>query len=100
MRDGELVACDAVTVQPRFVARTDGLEGLGLTLAEHPMGRHIETDPTGLAAPGVWAAGNCADLQAVVGGAADGGVRAAGMLNLDLVREDGRLAVAATARAG
>jgi len=100
MRDGDLVPCRAVAVQPRMLARTDGLEGLGLTLAEHPMGRQIETDDLGVAAPGVWAAGNCADLGATVAGAIDAGVRAAAQMNVDLAGEETRLALAATGRAG
>jgi thioredoxin reductase len=102
MRDGELVPCEAVAVMPRFVARTAGLEGLGLRVVEHAMGvgEHIEVDATGLAAPGVWAAGNCADHIATVAGAADQGVRAAAQLNADLIGEDTRLALAATPRAG
>ncbi len=95
--DGELVARDAIVVMPRFVARTDGLEGLGLRIAEHEfgVGAHVETDELGrTSVPGVWAAGNVTDLVAAVSGAVDGGVRSAAQLNADLIGEDVRRATA------
>jgi thioredoxin reductase len=95
MRDGRLVAREAMAVMPRFVARTAGLEGLGLRVVEHPMGvgEHVEVDATGrTSVPGVWAAGNVADLMATVVGAADQGVRAAAMINMDLLMSGVQLA--------
>ena len=69
---GEVVAVDALAVAPRFVARAEVLTSLGLEPTEHPMGigSFINADPTGATAvPGVWVAGNVADLMAqVVGG--------------------------------
>ncbi len=47
------------------------------------------------AVPGVWVAGNAADLMAQVVGAAEAGVRAAAAINADLIAEDTRHAVAA-----
>ncbi len=47
------------------------------------------------AVPGVWIAGNAADLMAQVVGAADAGVRAGAAINADLIAEDTRHAVAA-----
>ena len=93
---GRVVPRSAVTVTPRFVARSAVLAGLGVTVVEHPrgVGSHVETDPTGLtAAPGVWAAGNVADLMTQVVGSASAGVTAGAAINADLVAEDTRLAV-------
>ncbi|MFD0688142.1 NAD(P)/FAD-dependent oxidoreductase [Actinomadura fibrosa] len=98
---GRVVPLDALVVAPRFVARSAVLTGLGLKATEmvvngHVMGERIETGPGGATAvPGVWAAGNVADLAETVIGSAAAGVRAAGMINADLVAEDTRLAVAA-----
>lgn len=95
---GELVERQALVVMPRFVARTDGLDGLGLTVVSHPMGvgEHLEVDQTGLTSvPGVWAAGNVANLMAQVVGSADAGVMAGAAINRDLIFEDTARAVAA-----
>jgi thioredoxin reductase len=93
---GRVVPRSAVTVTPRFAARSDVLAGLGVTTVEHPrgVGSHVETDPSGLTAvPGVWAAGNVADLMTQVVGSASAGVTAGAAINADLVAEDTRLAV-------
>ncbi|WP_433557010.1 NAD(P)/FAD-dependent oxidoreductase [Pseudonocardia xinjiangensis] len=93
---GRVVPVKAVTVMPRFTARSDVLTGLGLTTVEHPMGigTHIETDDRGLTAvPGVWAAGNVTDLLAQVIGAAAAGVTAGAAINADLIADDTRVAV-------
>ncbi len=98
LRSGELIARQALVVGPRFVAHTDGLSDLGLTTIAHPLGvgEYIDADATGLTTiPGVWVAGNVADLTAVVVGAADAGVRIAAAVNADLIAEDTRHAVAA-----
>lgn len=100
MGNGEVIACRAVTVMPRFVARGNVLAGLGLEAKAHPMsadvGEQIEADATGLTAvPGVWVAGNVTDLIAHVVGAANAGVMAGAAINADLVAEDTRHAVAA-----
>jgi thioredoxin reductase len=88
LRSGDLVPCGAVAVGPRFLARLDGLEGLGLEAVEHPMGvgRHIEVDAQWRTnVPGVWAAGNVTDLMANVAGAVDQGVKAGAMLHMDAI---------------
>jgi thioredoxin reductase len=100
LRGGEVVARRALTVTPRFVARAQLLGGLGLETVAHAMGasvgEHVAADPTGrTAVPGVWVAGNVADLMAQVVGAAEAGVRAGAMINADLVEEETRAAVAA-----
>jgi hypothetical protein len=61
------------------------------------MGEHIPVDPAGRTQiPGVWAAGNAADLAAQVGGAAAAGAMAGAQINADLVAEETRQAVAAS----
>ncbi|MGI5156451.1 NAD(P)/FAD-dependent oxidoreductase [Microbispora sp. CA-102843] len=98
--DGREFGVDAVTVAPRFVARSDLYEQLGGALTEHPAGAFIATDPMGRTEiPGVWAAGNSSDLAAMVAAATGAGVMAAASVNADLVAEDAAAAVKArTAR--
>ena len=96
--DGTLVGRNALAVSPRMVARAGFLSDLGLRPAEHPsgMGEHVPADPAGRTdVPGVWVAGNVADLSAQVGGAAASGAVAAAQINADLVAEETRQAVAA-----
>jgi thioredoxin reductase len=98
MGGGEVVARRAVAVMPRFVARAKMLAGLGLETTVHPLGvgEHVEADATGLTTvPGVWVAGNVADLMAQVVGAAEAGVRAGAAINADLIAEDTEHAVTA-----
>lgn len=98
MSGGEVIARRIVVVMPRFVARTEMLAGLGLETTVHPLGvgEQVESDATGLTAvPGVWVAGNVADLMANVIGAAESGVRAGAAINADLVAEDTERAVTA-----
>ena len=97
LASGRVVPRRALVVMPRFDARVDALADLGLVAVEHPrgVGRYLRTDATGQTdAPGVWAAGNVTDPMAQVMGAAAAGVTAAGALNMDLILEDARLAVA------
>ena len=97
---GRVVPCRAVAVAPRFSARVDVLTSLGLEtteqrIGEAAVGTYVPADPTGATAvPGVWVAGNVADLTVQVVGAASAGVRAAA-INADLIAEDTRRAVAA-----
>jgi thioredoxin reductase len=96
LASGRVVPRSALTVMPRYAARSDVLAGLGVSTVEHPrgVGSHVETDPTGLTAvPGVWAAGNVTDLMAQVVAAAAAAVTAGAAINADLVTEDTRLAV-------
>jgi thioredoxin reductase len=101
---GGLVPLEAVTVQPRFVAREELLAGLGLAAAPHPMGpevgSQVPADAMGRTdVPGIWVAGNARDVTASVSGAVDTGMRTAGALLADLLAEDrdraGRRAAAA-----
>jgi thioredoxin reductase len=88
---GRRINLDAVIVAPRAMARAELLAPLGLKptdvrLGEYVIGTHIEADPSGATAePGVWVAGNLADIQAQVISAAAAGLVAAAAINLDLV---------------
>lgn len=96
MRRGVVVPLHVLAVGPRFVARSSVLATLGLvpTANPHGIGESIAADPTGLTAvPGVWVAGNVADLMAQVLSAADSGASAAHAINADLVSEDVQNAV-------
>ena len=98
MADGTVCEREVIVVMPRFIARAEFLVDLGLTLTDHPKGagRYIEADETGLTnVPGVYVAGNVANLMAQVGGAAADGAVAASAINMELVTEDARAAVAA-----
>ena len=98
LKDGSVVARDALAVSTRMVARAGFLSSLGLHPEEHPsgMGEHIRVDATGRTeVAGVWAAGNVADIAAQVGAAAAQGAFAAAQINFDLVNEDTELAVLA-----
>jgi thioredoxin reductase len=68
-----------------------GVHGFLHTLG---LGQRIEADGTGrTGVPGVWVAGNVADLAATVAGAASAGVLAGAAINNDLVAEDTQVAV-------
>ncbi|WP_246645328.1 FAD-dependent oxidoreductase [Nonomuraea ceibae] len=101
LADGRVVPVEAVVVAPRFTARAGVLAGLGLEpvdheMAGHVLGSHIAADPTGATeVPGVWVAGNVANVAEVVIGSVAAGVKAAGAINADLVAEETREAVAA-----
>jgi thioredoxin reductase len=97
MADGRVVARQSVVVAPQMMARSGVLSSLGLGPVPHPMGlgEFIESDAFGLTAePGVWVAGNVADLSAGVIGAAAAGMVAATAVNADLIADDTRRAVA------
>jgi thioredoxin reductase len=98
LRDGTVVAREALAVAPRMAARAGFLAGLGLRPAQHPSGagEHIPADPSGRTeVPGVWVAGNVTDLAAQVGAAAAAGAMAGAQINADLVAEETRQAIAA-----
>ncbi|MEO3842721.1 NAD(P)/FAD-dependent oxidoreductase [Streptomyces sp. B22F1] len=98
LADGTVVPRQALAVATRMVARGGFLAGLGLTPVPHPsgMGEHVPADATGRTdVPGVWAAGNVADMTAQVGAAAAAGAMAGAQINADLAAEDARRAVAA-----
>ncbi|MFP3962216.1 NAD(P)/FAD-dependent oxidoreductase [Actinomadura fulvescens] len=94
LRSGEVVARQAVVVSPRFTARADVFESLGLKAVElemggHVFGSHIPADASGATSvPGVYVAGNVTDLKAQVISSAAAGLNAAAMINNELVEED------------
>ncbi|HVW35003.1 MAG TPA: bifunctional NAD(P)/FAD-dependent oxidoreductase/class I SAM-dependent methyltransferase [Acidimicrobiia bacterium] len=88
---GERLDADAVVVGPRFRARAEAFEPLGLRPADHPsgLGTFLETDATGATAvPGVYAAGNVTDPSAQVLQAAAQGSRVGAMISHSLAQED------------
>ncbi|MGY1638818.1 NAD(P)/FAD-dependent oxidoreductase [Geodermatophilus sp. SYSU D00742] len=101
LASGEVVPRTALVVAPRFTARADLLAPLGLVAEPlevdgHVVGSRIPAGPTGATAvPGLWVAGNVADLHAKVVSSAASGVDAGAAVNADLIAEDVRLAVAA-----
>jgi thioredoxin reductase len=100
LADGSVVARQALAVGARMTARAGFLSDLGLKASEHPsgMGTHVPADPAGRTeVPGVWAAGNVADLSAQVGASAAAGALAGAVINADLVEEETRRAVEAQA---
>ncbi|MBO4204827.1 bifunctional NAD(P)/FAD-dependent oxidoreductase/class I SAM-dependent methyltransferase [Micromonospora echinofusca] len=99
LASGEVVELDALVVTSRVTARAGFLAGLGLTPVDvefggHVVGSQIPADANGATAvPGVWAAGNVADVRAQVIVAAAAGTTAGAAINADLVEEDTRHAV-------
>jgi thioredoxin reductase len=100
LRAGGTVPVQALAVQPRFTARAQVLASLGIEPAEqliggHVIGSYVPAGPGGATAvPGVWVAGNVADLQAQLISSAAAGLSTAAALNADLVEEDIRNALA------
>ena len=99
---GEVVPRSVVVVAPRFTANAGVLASLGLEATEQEMRGHVvgsavvPADPTGATAvPGVWVAGNVADMSAQVVVSAAAGLRAGAMINAELVLADARITVAA-----
>ncbi|WP_110205489.1 NAD(P)/FAD-dependent oxidoreductase [Nocardioides daejeonensis] len=96
--DGTVLEREILAVGTLMEARADYLADVGLEPVPHVsgMGVHLAVDPQGrTSVPGVWAAGNVADLSAQVGAAAAAGALAGAMINMDLVVEEGAAAVAA-----
>ncbi|MEU7469196.1 NAD(P)/FAD-dependent oxidoreductase [Streptomyces sp. NPDC044984] len=106
LADGRRSAVRHLVVAPRFTARLDGLAGLDLETAELRLfgqvaGSYVVTDPQGATSvAGVYAAGNITSLTETVIGSAAAGLKAAAALNLDLITEDTRRAVAAAVPPG
>ena len=91
LADGTLVELDAVVVAPRMVAASPVLDALGLSAEDHPsgMGQQYPSGPMGrTSVPGVWVAGNVADVGAQVQGAAAAGTMAGAAINADLIEAD------------
>jgi thioredoxin reductase (NADPH) len=104
LADGRVVPREVVVVAPRFTARSAVLAGLGIEPEEQRMGdtvigTAVPTGPDGATSvPGVWVAGNVADLRAQVVASAAQGLMAGARINADLVEEDTALAVARRAQ--
>jgi SAM-dependent methyltransferase len=98
--NGKVIALDAVAVGPRFAARSTILESLGIKPVDmemngHVVGSRIPADDNGATAvPGVWVAGNVTNLGATVAVAAAAGQTTGAMINMDLIAEEARTAVA------
>jgi thioredoxin reductase len=99
LESGEVIARDALVVAPRFTANAALLAGLGIQPVDQVVhgavrGTRVPADPTGLTeVPGVWVAGNAADVTAQVMSSAAQGMTAATAINVDLVFEEARTAV-------
>ena len=96
------MSLDALIVAPRMTANAELLAPLGLTpsevrMGEQVMGTQIEADPSGATSvPGVWVAGNLANIAAQVITSAAGGLTAGAAINADLAAEDAKRAVGTT----
>ncbi|SEP23764.1 NAD(P)/FAD-dependent oxidoreductase [Trujillonella endophytica] len=103
---GAVVPRRALVAQSRVRAPGEALAGLGLEPAEVGMNGVVfgSVLPVGTdgatAVPGVWVAGNAGDVRAQVVVAAAQGLAAAGQINMDLVLEETRAAVAARTAVG
>jgi thioredoxin reductase/protein-L-isoaspartate O-methyltransferase len=97
--DGTRVPLDALVVAPICTARAELLAPLGVhpvdvRVGDHVLGTQVEADPTGAtAAPGVWVAGNVANIQAQVISSAAAGLAAGAAINADLIAADAERAV-------
>ena len=100
--DGSVRPLEALVVGAPVAVRAGILVGLGLELADHPMGmgQFVATDATGATSlPGVWAAGNVTDLSAQVITSAAAGLWAGAQINASLTADDERAALEAYRRA-
>ncbi|MFJ6538782.1 NAD(P)/FAD-dependent oxidoreductase [Paenarthrobacter sp. NPDC091711] len=97
LASGTMIPVDAVVTGPRLEARSGVLGTLGVPTVEHPMGvgSHVDVNPMGGATPvpGVYAAGNVADLMGQVMASAAAGVMAGAAINADLMMEETNRAV-------
>jgi thioredoxin reductase len=99
LTSGEVVAREALVVAPRSTANAGLLAGLGIEPVDQVVhgavrGTRVPADPTGLTAvPGVWVAGNLADVTAQLTASAAQGTAAATAIDVDLVLEAARAAV-------
>jgi thioredoxin reductase len=100
LTDGHVVSRRVLAVVTATMARTDGLDGLGLPMEELPggMGRRFRTGMAGTTdVPGVWVAGNATDLTAQVGASAAAGALAGAHMNAHLATADTTAALTAAA---
>lgn len=101
LQGGAFIPLQALVVAPRFTARATLLHTLGLEVTDqeingHVVGTYVAADAMGATSvPGVWVAGNVADLGAQVVTAAAAGLKAGAAINADLIAEETTHAVAA-----
>lgn len=99
LSDGRVVDRQVVVVGPRFEARSELLLSLGIEPSDqlfegHSIGSYVLADSDGRTeVPGVWVAGNVADVSDQVMAAAASGVKAAAGINADMVDEEVAAAV-------
>ncbi|MGC4807856.1 methyltransferase domain-containing protein [Micromonospora sp. DT233] len=97
---GGVVALDALVVGAEASAAAGVLGSLGLAATQvlvggQVVGAQVDADGVGATAvPGVWVAGNVADVRAQVVTSAAAGLTAAAAINADLVAEETDVAVA------
>ncbi|MFE2437949.1 NAD(P)/FAD-dependent oxidoreductase [Streptomyces sp. NPDC059409] len=102
LADGTLVERRVLAVATRMEARTEGLDGLKLPMEDLPdnMGRRFASAMAGTTeVPGVWVAGNAADLAAQVGASAAAGALAGSHINAMLATADTDAALASAQKA-
>jgi thioredoxin reductase/SAM-dependent methyltransferase len=95
LADDARIDTDVIVVSPRFRARAEPLEPLGLELTPHPsgLGDVVATDATGATSvPGLYAAGNVTDPNQQVSQAAANGSRVGAMISFSLADDDLRAA--------
>lgn len=95
LRDGRILAAEAVVVATVMTARIDFLAPLGLLPEPMPMGMGstLPAEPMGATAvAGLWAAGNARDASAQVGAAMAQGAMAGAQINAALVMEEAQRA--------
>jgi thioredoxin reductase len=98
LADGDVRPLEALVVGAPVSVRAGLLVDLGLELTEHPMGMgsYVATDASGATSlPGVWAAGNVANLTGQVITSAAEGLWAGAQINANLIADDERAALEA-----
>ena len=99
LEGGKVIPRQALAVQSVVRARVDflaelGLKAVGQEFGDVYLGTAVQADPSGATdVPGVWVAGNVADLRSQVITSAAAGLTAGAMINADLIAEETRLAV-------
>ncbi|MFC5261069.1 NAD(P)/FAD-dependent oxidoreductase [Kribbella qitaiheensis] len=99
LEGGKVIPRQALAVQSVVRARADFLADLGLKAVDQEfgdvyLGTAVQADPSGATeVPGVWVAGNVADLRSQVITSAAAGLTAGATINADLIAEETRLAV-------
>ncbi len=82
LSDGGRIPADTVLIGPRFKARVEPFDALGLHTIEHPsgLGDYVQTDANGATnVPGLYAAGNVTDPSQQVLAAAAAGSKVAAL---------------------